>query len=175
MDLDKIVKCKKITLNNVETKVISHFLEIDSRERFSNDYRDKERSLFIAHEDSLTVAKSLESNRNTFIWRHGTVEDAVLSCPNRINDICDSLDCETLTAKDLKKKLKERLNEKQRKAFYFHLMKVDEIRRFITFMEEKEKCLCKRNMTASKSYIFSLFRLVGWTIIVCNRILTCIS
>lgn len=130
--------------------------------------------MFISHEDSLTVAKSLESKENTFIWRQGAVEDAILSSQNRTKEICDSLNCKTLTSEDLKKKLKERLNEKQRKAFYFHLMNVDEIRRFITFMEEKEKCQTvnksyyEPNQNEVGSYNFSFVRMVRWMIIICN-------
>lgn len=127
--------------------MITKFLEIDYRERFLKKYRNKELSLFISHEDSLTVAKSLESQRNTFIWRHGALENAILSSENWNEKICKSLNINTITNTELKdqieklkKKLKERLDEKQRKEFYIYLMKVDEIRRFITFLEEKEQC-----------------------------------
>lgn len=38
----------------------------------------------------------------------------------------------------LKDKIKEWLEEGERKVFYIELIKVDEIKRFIVFMEEEE-------------------------------------
>lgn len=75
------------------------------------------------------------------------MENAILSSENWNEKIYKSLNINTITNTELKdqieklkKKLKERLDEKQRKEFYIYLMKVDEIRRFITFLEEKEQC-----------------------------------
>lgn len=73
-----------------------------------------------------------------FVWRHGTVEDAILSSRNRYEEICSSINCPSLTNKSLKKKLKERLDEEERRTFYSQLMEVSEIQRFIRFMEKEE-------------------------------------
>lgn len=155
-DLDTIVKCKddKIFSRNIKllwdyeinlklqkkTKLIKGFSKIGNP-KYLGKHVGKSLSSFIAHDDSLKAVKSLESKEDTFIWRHGAVEDAILSSPNRelTDKIAEKLSCNS-TPNALKTKLKERLTEKQWKEFYSRLLEVDEIDRFITFMEEKEIC-----------------------------------
>lgn len=175
-DLDNVVTCKKKTLmlclNNFffpwnlpkKTKFITGFSNIDRAKikEISDKYDEKLLSSFTAnYEDSLKVATLLESDEdNTFIWRHGAVEDAILSSPDRFENICKSLNCKTIDADSLKKKLKDRLTEEQRKAFYAHLIEVKEILRFIHFLEKKEEVksefvcdsYCERNASETKSY-----------------------
>lgn len=133
-DLDKVVKFDK------ETCQIQDFLEIGkvNRDKLKAIYFDKPLSLLIdCDEDFETITTSLEQ-RKMFVWRHGAVEDAILSSKNRIEEICSSINRPSLTNKSLKKKLKERLDEEERKAFYAQLMEVSEIQRFIRFMKKEE-------------------------------------
>lgn len=133
-DLDKVVKFDK------ETCQIQDFLEIGkvNRDKLKAIYFDKPLSLLIdCDEDFETITTSLEQQK-MFVWRHGAVEDAILSSKNRIEEICSSINRPSLTNKSLKKKLKERLDEEERKAFYAQLMEVSEIQRFIRFMEKEE-------------------------------------
>lgn len=146
-DLDKVVKVVE------NTDVIDYFLEIDneSKEIFNKKYHHKKLSSFIDNEDSLKVAKLLESNKNkTFIWRHGAIEDAILSSKHCKKEICKSLNCKTLNAADLKKKLKERLYDGERKKFYAELVKVEEIDRFLQFIKEKEGVENEENHSTPK-------------------------
>lgn len=50
-----------------------------------------------------------------------------------------------VTKSKLNNKIKERLDEKERQSFYTELMKVDEIKRFIAFMEQEENELSFTN------------------------------
>lgn len=141
-DLDTIVNCRDDKKSSEkDTKPIKGFSKIGNQEDLSK-YVGKRLSMFIAHDDSLKAVKSLESKENTFIWRHGAVEEAILSSPNsNLNEeIAEIFCCVSLTPKILKTKLKERLTEEQWKSFYSKLLKVEEIDRFITFLKEKEKC-----------------------------------
>lgn len=156
LDLDTIVKCEgdkkyskdfdpiwgyqlNLTLKRT-TKFIKGFSKIGNQEYFRKTYIGKSRSSFIAHDDSLKAAKSLESKENTFIWRHGALEDAILSSPNqKLNkEIAKIFGRESVTPNAIKEKLKERLTSEQWKEFYSKLLKVEEIKRFIAFLKEKE-------------------------------------
>lgn len=88
--------------------------------------------------DFETFLEALKSEGKIFIWKYGDLEDAILSSPNSQKDIANSLKMKDVTKSKLKNKLKEGLDEGERQAFYTELMKVDEIKRFITFMEEEE-------------------------------------
>lgn len=66
------------------------------------------------------------------------MEDAILSSRNCYEEICSSINCPSLTNKSLKNKLKERLDEKERKVSYSQLMEVDDIQQFLGFMEKEE-------------------------------------
>lgn len=135
-DLDKVVKFDK------ETKIVKEFGEIDvaSKTLYDEKYGKQKLSSFINGEDSLKVAQLLEpSKTNTFIWRHGAIEDAILSCNSCNENIRKALQCKNkLNPADLKNKLKERLHEGDRKSFYAELVKVDEIDRFLKFIEKKD-------------------------------------
>eukprot|EP00105_Crassostrea_gigas_P036496 XP_019920644.1 PREDICTED: uncharacterized protein LOC105322826 [Crassostrea gigas] len=158
LDLDTIVKYKgdknstkttdlplpwgyrlKMSLKR-NTNLITGFKKIDNQQHFKEKYVGKSISSFIAHDDSLKVVKSLESKDNTFTWRHGDLEDAILSSPNqKLNkEIAKIFGRESLTPKALKDKLRERLTSEQWKDFYSKLLKVEEIKRFIAFLKEKE-------------------------------------
>lgn len=133
-DLDNVVKFDQ------KSHVIKEFVEINkvSKETYNEKYKNEKLSSFIDNEDFLKVAKLLESERNTFIWRHGAVEDAILSSNNR-EEIRKSLNCKKpFNATHLKNRLKNRLREGERKTFYAELLNVDEIDRFLKFIKEKE-------------------------------------
>ncbi|XP_052720973.1 uncharacterized protein LOC128192386 [Crassostrea angulata] len=162
MDLDTIVHSKKLKSSKQnqakKTKLISKFSI--GKQKYWEKYIFENISSFVAHSDSMKAAKSLESKENTFIWRHGAVEDAILSSPILKEEIATTLrlNCKQLTPDRLKSKLKERLTVEQGKTFYSKVLNVEEIRRFIQFIERKEECLTvydsyrKRNMSESKSY-----------------------
>lgn len=110
-----------------------------SKDFYNRKYRHKELSSFIQNDDSLKVAKLFEKNKNTFIWRHGAIEDAILSSHERNNEICKFLKWKKrIKPINLKYKLTTRLDEEERKGFYAELVKVDEIDRFLKFIKEKE-------------------------------------
>lgn len=177
MDLDTIVHSKTLKSPNQnqqrdfrkKTKLITKFSI--GTQKYWGKYILENISSFIAHDDSLRAAKSLESKENTFIWRHGAVEDAILSSPNQNKEFGKILNCNPLTSENLKNKLKKRLTVEQGKEFYANLLNVEEIRRFIQFMENKEEnqtlynSYRERNMSKSKSHN-SCFELVGHVIIV---------
>lgn len=125
-----------------ETCQIQDFLEIGkvNIDKLKAIYFDKPLSLLIdCDEDFETITTSLYMvQRKMFVWRHGAVEDAILSSKNRIEEIWSSINCPSLTNKSLKEKMKERLDEEERKAFYAQLMEVSKIQRFIRFMEKEE-------------------------------------
>lgn len=135
-DLDKVVKFSK------ETKIVKEFGEIDvaSKTLYDEKYGKQKLSSFINGEDSLKVAQLLEpSKTNTFIWRHGAIENAILSCNSCNENIRKALQCKNkLNPADIKNKLRERLHEGDRKTFYAELVKVDEIDRFLKFIEKKD-------------------------------------
>lgn len=80
---------------------------------------------------------------------------------------CESINWETLSSKEFKKIFSDWLNEKQRKAFYSHLMNVGEKGRFITLMEEKENASVNIIWMNVNRINFFLYKLVGWMIKVC--------
>lgn len=153
-DLDKVVKFDK------KSRVIKEFVEIDkvSKETYNKKYRDKKLSSFIDNEDSLKVAKLLESKRNTFIWRHGAVEDAILSS-NNCEEIRKSLNGKKpFKPTHLKNRLKDRLHEGERKTFYAELLNVDEIDRFLKFIKEKEGVRNEENHSKPNENIWKLLK-----------------
>lgn len=108
-------------------------------------YVDKELQLFLScDEDFETFLEALKSKEKIFIWKCGDLEDAILSSPSSQNNIARSLNMEDVTKSKLKSKIRERLEEGERKAFYTELIKVDEIKRFIAFMEEEENELKRK-------------------------------
>lgn len=108
-------------------------------------YVDKELQLFLScDEDFETFLEALKSKEKIFIWKCGDLEDAILSSPSSQNDIARSLNMEDVTKSKLKGKIRERLEEGERKEFYTELIKVDEIKRFIAFMEEEENELKRK-------------------------------
>lgn len=126
-------------------------IDEDSKHAYNNKYHNEKLSSFIENEESLKVAKLLESRKNTFIWRHGAIEDAILSSNNCNEEIRKSLNCKKrINPADLKNKLKERVNEGERKKFYAELVKVEEIDRFLQFIKEKEGVENEENHSTPK-------------------------
>lgn len=94
--------------------------------------------------------KRLETDRKTFVWRSGALEDAILSSNNCLEiDKVLSLTSQSTSGtsvspeykikalKTLKKKLKERLDDCTRKQFAECLMSVNEIKQFLIFLKTK--------------------------------------
>lgn len=180
MDLDTIVQsskylkpsknvkqlreCQKELKLKKRTKLIKGFSKIGHQKYLEKKYLLTSLSSFVAHYDSMRAAKSLESKENTFIWRHGAVEDAILSSPNLNEEICNilGLNCKSVSASNLKNKLRERLTMEEGGNFYAKLLNVEEIKRFIQFMEKKEEChtvynsYCTSSMSEPKSSNFNL-------------------
>lgn len=106
-------------------------------------YVDKELQLFLScNEDFENFMGALKSTGKIFIWKCGDLEDAILSSGD---EIVKSLNMKDVTKSKLNNKIKERLDEKERQSFYTELMKVDEIKRFIAFMEQEENELSFTN------------------------------
>lgn len=80
--------------------------------------------------------KNLESQLKVFVWRDGALEDAILSSKDRNAEIAKELGETGLHSTSLKTILKEPIDGSKRKGFYTELMKVDEIKRFIKFIED---------------------------------------
>lgn len=138
---DKTVKCKKSKKKKKVITGFSRILDKSNRDYWMRYVQNRESlSSFIAHDDSLKAAESLELKENTFIWRHGALENAILSSPELNKTIGEKVGLEgkKLNTKNLKDKLTERLTVEQGKKFYAQLLAVPEIDRFIKFMEKKE-------------------------------------
>lgn len=88
--------------------------------------------------ESKQFFEKLESDLQVFIWKHGALEHAILSSANCTEGIAEALgeSVSELNPKRLKTKLKEQIDDEKRKKFYTELMEVDEIKRFIEFMED---------------------------------------
>lgn len=81
-----------------------------------------------------------------FIWRYGVIEDVIFSCNNCNENICKVFYCKNkLNFVDFKNKLKEWFYEGDRKSFYVELVKVDEIDRFLKFIEKKDGVINEEN------------------------------
>lgn len=80
--------------------------------------------------------EKLESQLNVFIWKDGALEDAILSSETCIAEIASALGKEKLNPDSLKQILGKQIDSNKRKRFYTALMKVDEIKRFIKFIED---------------------------------------
>lgn len=130
MDLDTAVK--------VHDHKITRFMYFKGEEMSNfKKYHGKEPSAFInCEEDFIKFSKILESHKNLFIWRYGTVEDAILSSGSVNDGIAKAINI--LNAKILKNRLKKRLSEEEKDRFYNELIKIKEIQRFIRFLQKKE-------------------------------------
>lgn len=130
MDLDTAVK--------VHDHRITKFMYLEGKEKsYFNNYVGKELSAFInCKEDFIKFSQILESKKNLFIWRYGTVEDAILSSGSVNDGIAKALNM--LDAAKIKKKLEERLSEEERDMLSNELIKIEEIQRFIRFLQKEE-------------------------------------
>lgn len=115
-----------------------NFSPKEFREDYKNDFED--------------YLKRLETDRKTFVWRSGELEDAILSSNNWLK--IDKVLCltsqstsgpsfgseyKTQALKTLREKLKERLDDCTRKQFAECLMSVDEIKQFLIFVKDETK------------------------------------
>lgn len=122
-------------------------LDLDAAVKFNikplKDFKGFEESLHTMYQETLVRTKEefwqffekLESELRVFIWKDGTLEDAILSTESCTAEIESALGKEKLKPDSLKTILKEQMDGNKRKAFYTALMKVDEIKRFIKFIE----------------------------------------
>lgn len=101
--------------------------------------------------------KRLETDRKTFVWRSGALEDMILSSNNcleidRVLSLTrhstsgpplrseyDDVECKKQALHSLREKLKERLDDCTRKQFAECLMGVDEIKQFLKFVKDETK------------------------------------
>lgn len=91
-------------------------------------------------EESKHFFEKLESQLKVFIWKHGALEDAILSSADCNEGIASALGMkEELNPRRIKTKLKERIDDVKRKGFYTELMKVGEIKRFIKFIKDNTR------------------------------------
>lgn len=129
-------------------------LDLDAAVKFNikplKDFKGFKGSLHTMYQETLVRTKKdfwqffekLESDLSVFIWKDGALEDAILSSESCNEDIASALGKEKLNPDSLKKMLKEQMDGNKRKAFYTALMKVDEIKRFIKFIEDNTRT-CK--------------------------------
>lgn len=124
MDLDTIVHSEndpsiKNKILRKGKKLITGFSRILNKDnkKYWTKYIKTSPSSFIAHADSLKAAESLEITEKTVIWRHGAVENAILSSPDLNDKIGEILELQgkTLTTNNLKNKLTKRLTVEQAK------------------------------------------------------------
>lgn len=140
LDRDKPLKVKDGIITDI-WGVKDQVLKKDLKDR----YVDKELQLFLScDEDFEKFLEALKSKEKIFIWKCGDLEDAILSSASSQSFIASSLKMEDVTKSKLKGKIKERLKEEERQLFYSELIKVDEIKRFIAFMEEEENELKRK-------------------------------
>lgn len=164
-DLNSKIECSKNKLEKEHLTKIKKFYEkrnedkefqecmVDLETNYSSmkpsDFWTNERDAFEQY------LKTLESNRKTFVWRSGALEDAILSSDNYLEIIKilkeeqttkdTTLDKEseetakkTAAADFLKKQLKERLDDYTRKKLCKILMNVKEIQNFLSFIAKEE-------------------------------------
>lgn len=126
-------------------------LDLDAAVKFNikplKDFKGFEESLHTMYQETLVrtkekfwqFLKKLESELRVFIWKDGTLEDAILSSESCNAEIASALGKKKLNPDSLKTMLKEQMDGNKRKAFYTALMKVDEIKRFIKFIENNTR------------------------------------
>lgn len=126
-----------LCLLDLDAAVKFDILSIKQFEGFNEDLQSM-------YQDTLEKTKTefeqffmeLESQLKVFIWKDGALEDAILSSANCNAEIASALGKEGLNPKKLEKILIEPMDGNKRKSFYTELMKVDEIKRFIKFIED---------------------------------------
>lgn len=138
IDLPCLCLMDRGTAVKVHDHKVTSFTYLEGEEMSDfKKYLGKELSAFIScEEDFIKFSQILESKKNVFIWRYGTVEDAILSSGSINDGIAKALNI--LNAKILKDKIKERLSEEERDRFYNELLKIEEIQRFIRFLQKEE-------------------------------------
>lgn len=122
LDLDAGAK-----LNIGKLKKFEDF-DIDCEEMFKQTLENYER-------ESEDFLNKLESDLQVFIWKHGALEDAILSSANH-KAIAEAFNETELKPKKLKDKLRERMDDNTRKKFFNAIMDVREITRLIEFIEK---------------------------------------
>lgn len=124
LDLDAAVK--------FNIKPLKDFKGFD--ESFQEMYQD---TLLRTKKELCQFLKKLEESQlRVFIWRHGALEDAILSSESFNEEIASALGKKKINPDSLKTILKDPIDGNKRKTFYTALMKVDEIKRFIKFIED---------------------------------------
>lgn len=136
-DLDNVVVLKPKQTNIIEKiKGICEMDFTDVKEKY--DLKNKHISTFVScDKDFNTVSKTLESEHNIFIWRYGTIESAIFETFENSKKSTSTF-LGVSSPKDLKEKLKKRLDENARQTFYDELMELSEIKRFIGFLKKRE-------------------------------------
>lgn len=146
LDQDVFVKVDK------DTKKISKFENLDAR--LIEDLKKhvgEDLSTFSENEDSLRLSESMESNDGTFVWRDGALEDMIRRSEYS-QQICNTLGCQR-DNKDIKTTLKKTLSENVRKSFIIQLMEVDEIKRLVDFILNKEGTRIDENELESDEFL----------------------
>lgn len=128
-----------LCLLDLDAAVKFNFEQIKKFESFDMKWQEMFKQTRESYEkESKQFFEKLQSQLKVFIWKHGALEHAILSSANCIEGIAEALGVSVreLNPIRLKTKLKERIDDERRKRFYTELMKVDEIKRFIEFMED---------------------------------------
>lgn len=129
--------------------------KIKKFEEFEKDWREMfKQTLASFEQESQNFFEKLQSDKKVFVWKHGTLEDAILSSADINVEIAEALGKTDLNRRQLKDKLRKRIDD--RKKFYTALIKVPEIDRFIRFIEAETRKLNVRVPIIAENQLLSI-------------------
>lgn len=132
-DLDKVVVYDKGTQKIISFK--RKFVKKKDRTYLKKNYSNKTVNTFYKSTEDLKKI-SQETKRNTFIWKYGTLEDAILKSAEEKGD---PFIFTNMKPAELKEEIKNGFNENDRQKFFSQILKFDVIKDFIKFIDEKER------------------------------------
>ncbi|XP_062607957.1 uncharacterized protein LOC134269764 [Saccostrea cucullata] len=119
-----------------------------------NEYVWKDESDFL-REGFQELSEHLRK-KHIFIWKYGALEESLLSTDNKNEHIARSLNVDlsdpSNRCKKLKRKLKERLDEEERRCFAQHISEVEEIKRFCKFLKDEDKTRIEKSGILSQEH-----------------------
>ncbi|XP_061184586.1 uncharacterized protein LOC133192607 [Saccostrea echinata] len=162
LDRDKFVSIKYLpVILDSEDQIFSEwvvecFLGMEEKviELLAKKYVWKKESDFL--EEGFQELSDHLREKNIFVWKYGALEESILSTDKKNEHIAKPLKIDlsdpSNRCKRLKRKLKERLDEKERRCFAKHISEVEEIKRFLKFMEDEENTRMKRSGILSQEH-----------------------
>lgn len=138
----KYINLPCLCLLDLDAAVKLNIEKIQKFEDFKKDWREMfKQTLASFEQDSQNFFEKLQSDLKVFVWKHGGLEDAILSSADNNKEIAKALGIPVngLKSGRLKDKLKKRIDDG--KEFYTALIQVPEIDRFISFIETETRKL----------------------------------